>query len=161
VCIQPARSIASRGALLVVPIAEHHRIAARAEFARRAGRHDAALGVDDLDLDMRLDARPTVATRRSSGSSVERLEADRAGFGHAVGDGDLAHVHLRRCTRFITSIGQGEPAMMPVRSAATDRSGEFGMIELGDEHGRHAVERGAALSLDRLQRRQRIEPSPG
>ena len=39
--------------------------------------------------------RPTVETRRSSGSSVEDLEADRAGLGHAVGDRDLAQVHLR------------------------------------------------------------------
>ena len=31
------------------------------------------------------------------------------------------------------------------------------MIELGDEHGRHAVERGAALGRDGLERRQRIE----
>ena len=45
-----------RGALVVVPVAEHHRIAARAQLARRAGRHHAALGVDHLRLQMRMDA---------------------------------------------------------------------------------------------------------
>ena len=45
------------------------------------------------------------------------LEATRAGLGHAVGDGDLGHV-ISETTFFITSIGQGAPAMMPVRSEA-------------------------------------------
>ena len=54
--------------------------------------------------------------------------------------------------RFITSIGQGEPAMMPVRSERQVEALEFGMAELGDEHGRHAVERGAALGLDGFER---------
>ena len=46
---------------------------------------------------------------------------------------------------------------MPVRSDREVEALELGMAELGDEHGRHAVERGAALGLDRLQGRQRIE----
>ena len=51
--------------------------------------------------------------------------------------------------------------MMPVRSDDEVEAVELGVVELGDEHGRHAVERGAALLLDRLQDGQRIEPSPG
>ena len=39
--------------------------------------------------------------------------------------------------------------------------GEVGMVQLGDEHGRHAVERRAALGLDRLERRQRVEALAG
>ena len=31
------------------------------------------------------------------------------------------------------------------------------MVELGDEHRRHAVERGASLGFDRLQRGVRVE----
>src|SRR5436190_13251376 len=41
------------GPLLIPPIAEHDQIAARQQFAGGAARHDAALGIDDLDLDMR------------------------------------------------------------------------------------------------------------
>ncbi len=70
VCIQRAASITLRGALGVAPVAEHHAVAAGAELARRAARHDPALGVDDLDLDVRVDP-PDGATRRSSGSSTE------------------------------------------------------------------------------------------
>ena len=64
-------------------------------------------------------------------------------------------------TRFITSIGHGAPAMMPVRSEVRSKRAEFGMIEFGDEHGRHAVERRASLLLDGLQRRQRIKAFAG
>ena len=87
--------MASRGLVLVVPIALHHRIAAGAEFAALADRHSRAVGVDDLDLDMRMDA----ADGRDA--LFERivdmaLERDRAGLGHAVGDGHLGHMHRAR-----------------------------------------------------------------
>ena len=49
-------------------------------------------------------------------------------------------------TRRITAIGQGAPAMMPVRSDDRSNSAKARMLELGDEHGRHAVKRGAALA---------------
>ena len=60
-------------------------------------------------------------------------------------------------TRRITSMGQGDPAMMPVRSDVRSKLLEIGMVEFGDEHGGHAVERGAFLVLHRLQHRQRLE----
>ena len=47
--------------------------------------------------------------------------------------------------------------MMPVRSDERSNSREARMVELGDEHRRHAVQRGAALGLDGLQHRQRVE----
>ena len=50
---------------------------------------------------------------------------------------------------------------MPVRRLVRSNRRELGMAELGDEHRRHAVERRAALGLDRLQRRQRIEAFAG
>ena len=111
----------------IVPIAEHHRIAARAEFARRAARHDAAFGIDDLDLDMRLNAAD------GGDAALQRivargLGADRAGLGHAIGDGDFAHVHSSM-QRLITSIGQGEPAMMPVRSERKIETLELGVVQ--------------------------------
>src|SRR6185437_5392461 len=80
-------------ARLVVPVAAHHRIAAGAELAGLAGYHGpAAFGVDDLDLQVRLDLahRAHPALQRRIGRA---LAAHRAGLGHAVGDGDLAHVH--------------------------------------------------------------------
>src|ERR1700761_265246 len=44
------------GLFRLVPIAKHDAIAAGAEFAPRAARHHMALEIDDLDLDMRMDA---------------------------------------------------------------------------------------------------------
>ena len=55
-CIQRAASIDLGRFVDVVPIAAHDGIAARAELARRAARHDAAVQIDDLHLDMRVDA---------------------------------------------------------------------------------------------------------
>ena len=51
--------------------------------------------------------------------------------------------------------------MMPVRSDDRSNFGKFGMVEFGDEHGRHAVERRAFFLRDGLQRRQRIETFAG
>ena len=45
-----------RGSFVIVPVAEHHRVAANAEFACDAARHDAALRVDNLCLQMRMHA---------------------------------------------------------------------------------------------------------
>ncbi len=78
--------------LRIVPVAEHHRIAAGAELARLPARDGAALRVDHLDLQVRLHAAD------GGHPPLERivqgaLEADRAGLGHAVGDGHAGHVH--------------------------------------------------------------------
>src|ERR1700722_1303436 len=92
--VHPARRIDGlAGALRIVPIAEHHRIAAREELAGRAGRHDPALRVDDLDLQMRLDAADGrhAALERIVGRA---LKAHRARLGHAVRDSDLRQMHL-------------------------------------------------------------------
>src|SRR5581483_9656418 len=81
------------GLLLIVPVALHHRVAARAELAGRPARHRLALAVDDLDLDVRqhlAHGRDAALDRIVGGA----LRGDRRGLGHAVGDGDLAHVHL-------------------------------------------------------------------
>ena len=63
---------------------------------------------------------------------------------------------IRSITSRITSTGHGEPAMIPVRSELRGRSrSKSRVIELGDEHGRHAVEGRAALLLHRLEHRAR------
>jgi hypothetical protein len=82
-----------RGLVDIVPVAQHHRIAARAQLAGSPGGNNASLAVDDFDLDMRMNA----ADRADA--PLERivargLRAHRARLRHAVGDGHLAHVHL-------------------------------------------------------------------
>ncbi len=52
--MHPAAGIDHHGGLLgLAPISAHHGIAAGTQLAAFATRHDAALFVDDLDLDMR------------------------------------------------------------------------------------------------------------
>src|SRR5205823_7326598 len=55
--VHPAAAVDGlSGALGVVPVAHHHRVAPGAQLARRAGGHDpAGLGVDDLHLDVGVD----------------------------------------------------------------------------------------------------------
>src|SRR5208282_1844891 len=79
-----------------------------------AGGNDAAFPIDDFHLDVRLDApdRRHAALQRIV---VRALEADRTRLGHAAGDGHL-RMCIRSTTRRNTSTGQGEPAMMPLRS---------------------------------------------
>ena len=64
-------------------------------------------------------------------------------------------------TRRITSIGHGAPAMMPVRSDCQVEARKLRMLQFGDEHRRHAIERRALLLLHRRQRHQRIEALAG
>ena len=147
-------------ALGLVPVAAHHQVAARAQLARHADRDDAAALIDDLDLDVRLDA---AHGRHAALERVvdARLERHRAGFGHAVGDGDLVHVHvgdhpahgLDRARR------AGHDAGAQRRQVVC---AEVRVIELGDEHRRHAVQRRAAVLLHRAQRlRRHRSPRPG
>ena len=60
-------------------------------------------------------------------------------------------------TRFITSTGHGEPAMTPVRRLDRSKLGEARVGQLGDEHGRHSIQDGAALLLDGGQGGRRLE----
>src|SRR6266851_4935921 len=158
--VHPAAGIEHAGRLFgFVPIAQHDAVATGAQFAPFAARHDASLEIDNLDLDMGMNAPdggdPTLQriVRRA-------LKADRAGFGHAVGDGDVAHVHL-----FVDAPHHLDRAGRAGHDAGAQRRqiefGKFGMVEFGDEHGRHTIERRALLTLDGLQRRQRIEALAG
>ena len=61
-------------------------------------------------------------------------------------------------TRFITSTGQGAPAMISVRNEVRSKRANSGWFSSRDEHGRHAVERGNAFGLDGFERRQGIKP---
>src|SRR5580658_1632565 len=57
----------------IAPIAQHYRIAAGQEFARRVRRHDPPFGIDDLDLEMRQDGadRADPQIRRRVGCGLE------------------------------------------------------------------------------------------
>src|SRR5260370_21681507 len=80
------------GFFSLIPIAQHDAVAAGAEFAAFAAGHDAAFEIDDLDLDMGVNAadRGHPALQRVVGRA---LKTDRAGLGHAVGDRHLAPTH--------------------------------------------------------------------
>src|ERR1043165_7748237 len=84
------------------------------------------------------------------------LKADRTRLGHAVRDGDLAHVHLLNYT-----LHYRDRARRAGHDAGTEAGKieaiELRMIELGDEHGGHAVQRCALLGLNRFQYRKRLE----
>ena len=140
---------------LVVPVAFHHRVATRAELAGLAARHRPALGVDDLDLDVRqhLAHGRDAALDRIVGGALRR---HRRGLGHAVGDGDLAHMHV--ALHLLHHLDGARRAGHDTGAQALEvELREVGMVELGDEHGGHAVERRAALLGHGLQGRQRIE----
>ena len=109
--------------------------------------------------------RPTVADAALERIVDARSGADRARLGHAVGDGDFAHVHVGDAAlHHLDRAGRARHDAGAQRRQIEAR--ELRMVELGDEHGRHAVKRGAALRRDGLERRQRIEtfaritPSP-
>ncbi len=79
-----------------------------------------------------------------------------AGLGLAVGDQDLRHVHLRQ--HAVHDLDRAGGARHD--AGAKRREIEFGearMIELGDEHRRHAVQRRAALGGHGFERGERIE----
>ena len=88
------------------------------------------------------------------------LGGDRGGLGHAVADRHLGHAHpvddllhhLDRAGRARHDAGSQAAQVEPLE--AVDR-------ELGDEHRRDAVERGAALLLDRFQGLDRVEARGG
>src|SRR5262245_29402163 len=147
------------GLLLVVPIAQHHRIAARAEFAGLAARNRGAFGVDDLDLEVRLHAPHggDAAFDRIVGGG---LEAHRARLGHAVADADFTRMHaLDHLAHDLDRAGRaGHDAGA---EAGEIEALELGMLQFGDEHGRHAVQAGAALGLDCAQHGERVEAFGG
>ena len=104
---------------------------------------------------MRLDP-PDRRDAAVEGIVAGALETDRARLRHAVGDGHFAHMHavddpahdLNRAGRAGHDAGSQRLEVEAV---------EFGMIEHGDEHGRHAVQPGAGFGLNRFQRCCRIE----
>ena len=146
-CIHPSASMASAVRSGVVPVAAHHRVAARAQLARLAALDGGGRSSGSATLTSTWGwTRPTVAVRWCERVVGQRLGRHRRRLGHAVADRHLAHVHRGRCTP--SSPRPGTASRPSPRCAATSgRSVEVGVAELGDEHRRHAVERRAALGL--------------
>ena len=140
----------------IAPIAVHDGIALGTQLARLARCHDGPrFGVDDFHLQVRLhqaDGGDALVQRRIGGA----LAAHRAGFGHAVGNGHLGHVH----------IGLHALHHLDRAGAAGHDAGAQGgqvklfearVVQLGNEHGRHAVQAGAFFGLHGLQHGERVK----
>ena len=115
--VHPAGPVDRLGGLLrLVPVAEHHRVAAGAQLAGlAAGQRQPGLRVDDLDLDVRVHP----ADRGHAAGRASRRPG--SGWTPARSRSCRSRSSPRSCpsgstTCFITSTGHGEPAMIPVRS---------------------------------------------
>ena len=159
--VHPVRGVNRFGGLVRLrPVAEHHRITASAQLARRTPGHGhAGRRVDDLDLQVRSDAthRRGAAVQRIVGAGLGRY---RRGLGHAVADRYLAHRHARH--DLLHHLDRARRARHDAGAQAGQVVvGEPGRGQLGDEHRRHAVQRGAAFGLYGFQGRGRIEAGRG
>ncbi len=160
--VHPACGVDHLGGLLrLVPVAQHDRVAAGAHLARRPARqHQAGLRVDHLHLDVRVhppDRRhPPLHVVIGLG-----LAGDRGRLGHPVADRYLGHVHLADDPLHHLDRAR-RSGHDPGPQAGQVIAGEVRQGELGDEHRRHAVQGGAPLGLDRLQRGGGLEArAPG
>src|ERR1051325_1184535 len=155
--VHPARRVDRLGrCVVVVPVAEHDGVAARAQLSWRAARNGRA-GVRGGDLAFEMWQHAADRRHPKLNRIVDPgMERDRGRFGHAVADGDLWYVHLTddlpHDVDRTGSAGHDSGAQRLDLEAA-----EAGMVELRDEHRRHPVDGGAAFRLDRPQRRVRIE----
>ena len=85
-----------------------------------------------------------------------RLETHRAGFRHAVGDGDLTHMHLAdHAAHHLDGTRRAGHDAGAQRAEIETR--KFGMFQFRDEHRRHAVQAGATFFLHGFQRGQHVE----
>ena len=155
--MHPALGVDGFGCLgRIVPVAVHDRVAARTQLTALAWRNDdAGVGVNDLHLQMRLHLTHgghTFGQRRGGAA----LAAHRAGFGHAVGDGDFRQVHVVH-----HPLHHGGGARRAGHDAGAQRGQieflESRVVQLGDEHGGHAVQAGAFFVLHRFQHGERVE----
>ena len=119
------------------------------------GTRCAGFGIDDLHFG--------VGQRGADGGDAQfhrvvdaRHGDHRRGFGLAVGDGHLVAVHALgdRAHDFDRAGRAGHDAGA---QAGEIEAVEIGVVQFGDEHGGHAVERGGALAVHRLQRGERVE----
>ena len=143
------------GALLVVPIALHHRIAPGAKLALCAHGKGLPLFVHDFHLHVGM--HPSHGGDPFFQAVVHiALKGYGAGFGHAISDGDLVHVQVGDHPPHDFDRA-GRAGHDPGAQGAESELAEIGMLQHGHEHGGHAIQAGAALVLERPQGVQRIE----
>ena len=159
--MHPAGRVNGLGGLVrLLPVTQHHTRAARAELAGQAPNHSSTgERVDDLDLEVRHDPAdgfgPALEVVVDPGHG-----RDRRGLGHAVGDGDLGHVHLRH-----------DPLhhLDGTRRAGHDPGAQRGQVvrrevvesQLRDEHGGDAIQARATFLLDGFERGCRVKGRSG
>ncbi|MNP19888.1 hypothetical protein D3C76_1124410 [compost metagenome] len=154
--VHPAFLIDAFGrGLGVVPVAQHHAVTPRAQLADLATRHAVAIGIDHLVLQPRLGAPDAghAALQVVAGAGLQR---HRAGFGHAIGNLHLGHVHLadNPAHHFDRAGGTGHD---PGAQARQVELAALGVVQFGDEHGRHTIQRRGLFFRHRTQGGQRVE----
>src|ERR687894_55864 len=149
--MQPSIFVYNLGGLIGhLVVALHDVVAAGAEVALLS-RPDLLAGVHVHELD--LDVRELASHGRDPALyRVVRagLGDDGAGLGLAVGDGDLVRPHIVD-DLFHHLFGAGAPRHYPGAQAGGVVLLVVLVLELRDEHGRHAEERRAPLLVDGLQ----------
>ncbi|KAI3480411.1 hypothetical protein L1887_57425 [Cichorium endivia] len=154
--VHPARRVDGFGGRRrVAPVAEHHAVATGAQLADLPAGNHVALLVDDLAFQLRLGA-PDTGHPQFELVVGAGLHRHRAGLGHAVGDLHFAHVQLidDPAHHFDRAGGPGHD---PRAQAGQVVVGALRLVEHGDEHGRHAVQRCGALLDHGLQGQRRVE----
>jgi hypothetical protein len=154
--VQPAVGV-DRGAGRVglVEVLVHDQVAARAELADLAGRHDlVGHGIDDLHLGR--GERHADGLGLVLGGVVEaRLGDDRRRLGLAVDDAE-AHPEARLDRAYqLRRHARASRAHRHQRAQVAGRDAR--MLHHRDQHRRNAEEVGGALALDELEGAHRIE----
>ena len=143
------------GALVVIPVTLHDRIAAHADFPFFTHREDAIVLVGDFYL------YPGHRFTDGAGTVFQGVvwQGDvihRTGFGLPVGDQYVPHVHITQHT--LHHLGRARCAGHDAGAQAGEvEFVKFWAIQLPYEHGRDAVQAGALLVLHGLQSGQGIE----
>lgn len=144
----------------ITPIPLHQKISTDGQFARGIDRKYLAAisGVHDLGFNMRhepADGINALVDRIVSGG--HRRHGAR--LRHAVANSQLSEVEhlmqsLHELRRNTTSSSDARPQLL---KPLTGDLAAFDEIELFQEHGRHAVQRGTLLVLDSLEGSARVE----
>ena len=155
--MQPAAGIDGRARRVrVVVVAAHHVVAAHADLAALAGRAPLARRrIDDLDL--LIGQRDTNGLRSLLDRRIARCRRDPGRrLRHPVRDRDFRQMHIRYHTAHqrLRTERAGHDAGPQRREI---EAGEIGRLQLSEEHRRHAVQRGAALAVNRLEHARRVE----
>ncbi|MCY1452809.1 hypothetical protein D9M71_697610 [compost metagenome] len=123
----------------VVPVTQHHAVTPRAQLTNLTARHAVAVGIDHLVLQPWLGAPDAghAALQVVAGAGLQR---HRAGLGHAIGNLHLGHVHFadHPAHHFDRAGGTGHD---PGAQARQVELATLRVVEFGNEHGRHAVQR--------------------